>query len=230
MISGISHPENHVRHRTPERSHLDVHGATVLGNRNSYLCPFGAFKWPTQFLENIQGWYAISAARGDMGPHSDLDVLVVKSGHYLRGFPFAVDLVVARPNELEQYADSRALVYDPALWKGRECMPPDVTPVNQLPQEPLVDSAGCTIGNATHTAGLNRMTIKARVLRGRLLVDEPTELPEGTEIELLPLDPGDWLDEEDRAALHEALHQSDADIAAGHLTDAETVLREIKKP
>ena len=35
------------------------------------------------------------------------------------------------------------------------------------------------------------MTLKARVKAGRLVVDEPTDLPEGTEIELLPLDPGD---------------------------------------
>ena len=32
------------------------------------------------------------------------------------------------------------------------------------------------------------MTIKARVHAGRIIVDEPTNLPEGTEIELLPLD------------------------------------------
>jgi hypothetical protein len=30
------------------------------------------------------------------------------------------------------------------------------------------------------------MTIKARVLGGRLTVDEPTNLPEGTEVQLLP--------------------------------------------
>jgi hypothetical protein len=35
------------------------------------------------------------------------------------------------------------------------------------------------------------MTLKARVKAGRLVVDEPTDLPEGTEIERLPLDPGD---------------------------------------
>jgi hypothetical protein len=72
------------------------------------------------------------------------------------------------------------------------------------------------------------MTIKARVREGRLILDEPTDLPEGTEIELLPLDPGDWLDETDRAALHEALRQSDADIAAGRLIDAEEILRELR--
>jgi hypothetical protein len=42
----------------------------------------------------------------------------------------------------------------------------------------------------------DRMTLKARVKAGRLVVDEPTDLPEGTEVERLPLDPGDWLAEE----------------------------------
>jgi hypothetical protein len=72
------------------------------------------------------------------------------------------------------------------------------------------------------------MTIKARVREGRLVVDEPTDLPDGTEIELLPLDPGDWLDEAGRTALHEALRQSDTDIAVGRLVDAEEILKEIK--
>jgi uncharacterized protein len=73
-----------------------------------------------------------SAAKGRMGPHSDLDVLVVKSGEYrrievmhairreLRGFTHAVDLVVATPAELERYGDCFALVYYPALREGRE--------------------------------------------------------------------------------------------------------------
>jgi hypothetical protein len=72
------------------------------------------------------------------------------------------------------------------------------------------------------------MTVKARVREGRLVVDEPTDLPEGTEIELLPLDPGDWLDEADRVALHEALKQSESDIAAGRLINAEEILEELR--
>ena len=72
------------------------------------------------------------------------------------------------------------------------------------------------------------MTLKARVKAGRLVVDEPTDLPEGTEIELLPLDPGDWLDDEDRAALHRALSASDEDVKAGRLVDANVVLRELR--
>lgn len=72
------------------------------------------------------------------------------------------------------------------------------------------------------------MTIKARVTAGRLVVDEPTDLPEGTEVELLALDAGDWLDDDDRAALHAALDESDADVAAGRLVDADEVLRELE--
>jgi len=72
------------------------------------------------------------------------------------------------------------------------------------------------------------MNIKAYVRDGRLVVDEPTNLPEGTEVELLPLDPGDWLDDEDRAALAEALCLSEADIAAGRLVDAKEVLEELR--
>jgi hypothetical protein len=72
------------------------------------------------------------------------------------------------------------------------------------------------------------MTLKARVHKGRLLVDEPTQLPEGTEVDLLPLDPGDWLDSTDRAALHSALVASQEDVAAGRLVDAEEVLKELR--
>lgn len=72
------------------------------------------------------------------------------------------------------------------------------------------------------------MTLKGRVKSGRLVVDKPTDLPEGTEVELLPLDPGDWLDDEDRAALNQALRDSEADVKAGRLVDADSVLRELR--
>jgi hypothetical protein len=71
------------------------------------------------------------------------------------------------------------------------------------------------------------MTLKVRVKAGRLVMDEPTDLPEGTEIELLPLDPGDWLDDASRAALRKALLDSEEDINAGRLIDADVVLREL---
>jgi len=72
------------------------------------------------------------------------------------------------------------------------------------------------------------MTLKARVHNGRFVLDEPTMLPEGTEVDLLPLDPDDWLDAEDSAALHRALAASQKDVEGGRLVDAEEVLRELR--
>ena len=74
------------------------------------------------------------------------------------------------------------------------------------------------------------MTITARVRDGRLVLDEPTTLPEDAQVALLPLDPGDWLDDNDRAALHAALRASDVDVAAGRLVDATEVLRSLRTP
>ena len=72
------------------------------------------------------------------------------------------------------------------------------------------------------------MTLKARIKAGRLVLAEATDLPEGTKVELLPIDPGDWLDEEDRAALHQALKDSDEDVKAGRLVAADVILRELR--
>ncbi|MBA2278288.1 MAG: nucleotidyltransferase domain-containing protein [Chloroflexia bacterium] len=72
-----------------------------------------------------------SAARGEMGPHSDLDLLVIKGGEYHRGdltgdiymnmygAGHAVDIIVATPEDIERYGESPYLVYMPALRDGR---------------------------------------------------------------------------------------------------------------
>jgi hypothetical protein len=72
------------------------------------------------------------------------------------------------------------------------------------------------------------MVIKGRVIGGRLKVDEPTDLPEGLEIELVPLDPEDLMDEAERAALHKALTESAQDVKAGRLIDAADVLKGLR--
>jgi hypothetical protein len=56
-------------------------------------------------------------------------------------------------------------------------------------------------------------THEAHVKNGRLVMDEPTELPEGTIVELVSVDDilaygGDLMDSEDRAALNRDLDAS----------------------
>lgn len=70
-----------------------------------------------------------SAARGEMGPHSDIDLLVVRDGVHRRelagriyrnlvGVGSAVDVTVVTPEDLERYRDSHALIVKPALREG----------------------------------------------------------------------------------------------------------------
>jgi len=73
-----------------------------------------------------------SAARGQMGPNSDLDVLVImpdgvhrrKTAQYiyrqLFGFGFAKDIIVATKNDLEEHRNNPGLIYKQALYEGKE--------------------------------------------------------------------------------------------------------------
>ena len=73
-----------------------------------------------------------SAARGDMGPDSDLDVLVVMPNgihrretatvvyRSLRRCPYPKDIVVATVGDLALYGDAIGLVHRQALKEGKE--------------------------------------------------------------------------------------------------------------
>lgn len=58
---------------------------------------------------------------------------------------------------------------------------------------------------------------RAQVRNGRIVVDEPTDLPDGTEIYLLPIQDGADLDDEERAALHAAIEEAEKELDAGHV-------------
>jgi predicted nucleotidyltransferase len=71
-----------------------------------------------------------SAVRGEMGRHSDVDLLVVKDGadrrrtaariyRRLHGVGAAVDVIVVTLDDVERYRDSHALIIKPALHEGR---------------------------------------------------------------------------------------------------------------
>jgi|HubBroStandDraft_1064217.scaffolds.fasta_scaffold466478_2 hypothetical protein len=75
--------------------------------------------------------------------------------------------------------------------------------------------------------------LKAHVHKGRLVLDEPTDLPEGEEVELVPLDDvldngGDYLDDEERAALHRSIEQGIEDFEKGETEDAFEFLARLK--
>jgi len=65
--------------------------------------------------------------------------------------------------------------------------------------------------------------LKAHVHNGRLVLDEPTDLPEGTVVPLT-IDDDDDMDESERARLHQALSRSIAQARAGNLVDADEVI------
>jgi predicted nucleotidyltransferase len=72
-----------------------------------------------------------SAARGAMGPNSDVDLLVIKQGEFHRGrlteeiymnlfgVGAAVDVVVVTSEDVERYRDSFSLVIYPAVREGK---------------------------------------------------------------------------------------------------------------
>jgi len=73
-----------------------------------------------------------SAARGEMGPHSDVDLLVIKSGEFdqnrltgdvyvnLHGVGQAVDVILVTPEQVDRYRHTHCLVIAPALREGKE--------------------------------------------------------------------------------------------------------------
>lgn len=72
-----------------------------------------------------------SAARGTMGPHSDVDLLVIKAGTYrkrdvakeiyraLRDVDEPVEVVVVTPEDVDRYRNVHPSVIKPALREGR---------------------------------------------------------------------------------------------------------------
>lgn len=66
--------------------------------------------------------------------------------------------------------------------------------------------------------------LRARVRNGRLVLDEPTDLPEGAEVSLSIVDDEDEMDAAERARLHRALERSMAQAKAGQLIDADEVI------
>ena len=71
--------------------------------------------------------------------------------------------------------------------------------------------------------------LRAHVVNGRIVVDEPVDLPDGAEVRVYLYDAAaDGMSKEERAALESALEQSIAEADAGKLIDADDVLDELR--
>lgn len=73
-----------------------------------------------------------------------------------------------------------------------------------------------------------KVTLEARVRNGRLVLDEPVDLPEGTTVQLVPVDDDD-LDDADRARLHAALLESAEQFERGEGIPAADVLERLRR-
>lgn len=76
--------------------------------------------------------------------------------------------------------------------------------------------------------------LKAHVKNGRIVVDEPTDRPEGEVVyvqlvDTVIADDQDDLDDADRAALHRELDASIAEADAGETEDFAKVLTELRQ-
>lgn len=72
------------------------------------------------------------------------------------------------------------------------------------------------------------MSVRAIVRDGRLIVDEPTDLPNGTVLDLVVDDKGDALDDHERATLDAAITHSLAQTANGESRPVESNLDKLR--
>jgi hypothetical protein len=72
------------------------------------------------------------------------------------------------------------------------------------------------------------LTLRARVKGGRVVVEDSVDLPDETELHLLVIDDGDDLDDEDRARLHAALEESQAQMDRGETEPLDKLLSDAR--
>jgi hypothetical protein len=82
------------------------------------------------------------------------------------------------------------------------------------------------IGAGSDGAYTHDMVLHARVKNGRFVIDEPADLPEGSVVELVPID--EMMDDEERAALDASIAAGIAQAELGKTVDADEMLRRLR--
>lgn len=70
--------------------------------------------------------------------------------------------------------------------------------------------------------------LRARVKDGRLILDEPTSLPDGTTLDLVLDDEGDDLTPQERKVMDDAIAKAWASAKAGKLRPADQLIAELR--
>ena len=72
------------------------------------------------------------------------------------------------------------------------------------------------------------LNFRGQVQGGRLVVDEPIDMPDGCEVVLSVVEDSDDLDDEDRAQLHDAIRSGQAEMDAGKGIPAADVIARLR--
>jgi hypothetical protein len=96
-----------------------------------------------------------------------------------------------------------------------------------LKVSPRTAARACEWPSVCYTPDMT--AIRASVKNGRLQLDEPTALPEGTVLDLVIDDEGDDLDVEERLALDASLRSALASVRAGRGQPLHDVLTELRR-
>jgi hypothetical protein len=73
------------------------------------------------------------------------------------------------------------------------------------------------------------MSVRATVRNGRLTLDQPVDLPEGTVLDLVLDDEGDQLDDRERSALNAAISRSLQEAADGRTANADDIIQKLRE-
>jgi hypothetical protein len=72
------------------------------------------------------------------------------------------------------------------------------------------------------------VSVRATVQNGRLVLDQPTELPDGTVLDLVLDDEGDELDDRQREALNAAIARSLRQSDEGRTAPADAIIDKLR--
>jgi len=126
---------------------------------------------------------------------------------------------------------------DPSLLPAkRRAAVPKLNVVGSNPNIPLHRNPRGFVGVRAVFAPRNHASfdhmsiVRARVRDGHIVVDEPTDLPEGMELTVAVLDGDDEMSDSERVELEATIDQGRADIAAGRGVSAEDFLSRLRTP